>query len=161
MPKLATPVQYEPALEGLNDIRPLQLADEGKVVIPYPVLCKNPPSTGKPAVGMFARCSQQGALLKSVSNVYSAYEKIRLNFDVDNLEQVVEFSQRIGFVLCVPIVHHRGSDLWWSEATYTAKFKKISQTAPTFLKFVGSDLYVLMELRNGIPTLTMDFHGFY
>ncbi|GAI67122.1 unnamed protein product, partial [marine sediment metagenome] len=39
MPKLATPVQYEPALEGLNDIRPLQLAGESKVVIPYPELC--------------------------------------------------------------------------------------------------------------------------
>jgi len=81
MPKLLTPVQYEPALDGLNEVRPLQLADEVKIALNIPVFNVNPVGKNKPVVGKLARCNQQGALLES--------NKV---FDLRNFEYQVKYT---------------------------------------------------------------------
>ncbi len=141
MPKLATPVQYEPALEGLNDIRPLQLADESKVVIPYPVLCKNPPSKGRPAVGMFARCSQQGALLKNVSYKAVLPEYKYRNVTVYDMHTHFTFSSKVSYVIAIWKWLGGSPVLYWSDPTYLYNLKTLSNLKYTFLPFIGTDIY--------------------
>ncbi|GAI88583.1 unnamed protein product, partial [marine sediment metagenome] len=139
MPKLSTPVQYEPALEGLNDIRPLQLADESKVVVPYPVLCKNPPSKDRPAVGMFARCSQQGALLKS--NNIATTDIDRTTEDFSEAAPLVHypFTQKVSGVIAKYVNFYGTSGLWWCNSNGTIKYTALSTAAYVFLPFVGKD----------------------
>lgn len=161
MPKLATPVQYEPALEGLNDIRPLQLADEVKIVLPYPVLCKNPPSTGRPAIGKFVRCTQQGAGVIHRINSLTSYELLSQYFDQDNPEHCISFSQK---VRCVFVKFGLGSNTrggYWTDPTYLIEIKAIGYRTNTFLEFVGTNLYVRAISQNGDFFITWHFYGFY
>lgn len=161
MPKLATPVQYEPALEGLNTIRPLQLADEVKVIIPYPVLCKNPPSENKPAVGMFARCSQQSALLKHRIKEFCGYEYIRTQFFLPAYTYCFVFSQKVSFVLFMVLAYSELDKIYWTDNTYTLYLQEISLVAPTFIKLVGTRLYVrVIDISDGY-FLDCRCYGFY
>ena len=70
MLRLVTPVQYEPLLDGLNQLRPLKLVDESKVVIASPIGCVNQPSKDRPAEGKLLRCNNQGGLLKQPPKDY-------------------------------------------------------------------------------------------
>lgn len=141
MPKLATPVQYEPSLEGLNEIRPLQLADESKIVIPYPVLCKNPPSTDRPAVGMFARCSN-GALLKSVPAWAKSWEYSGL-LSLSNMSYLVHFTfaQRVYGVLARYAKLVGTFTCYWNMPSYSVPIKRVYTLEYTFLPFVGKTMY--------------------
>lgn len=161
MPKLATPVQYEPTLEGLNVIRPLQLKDEGKIVIPYPVLCKNPPTKDRPAVGKLARCSQQGALLAGNKDGYTTYEYIEQGFERDDGNKLIQFSQKVSCVQSLITVMGTITGGWWTDPTYTLEFKDIFSTYAVYLPFVGSDLYI--KVTCAIPgfVTTIGFCGFY
>lgn len=160
MPRLATPLQYEPSIEGLNDIRPLQLADEGKIVIPMPVLCQNPPTKDKPAVGRFARCSQQGALLKSMPEGVKNY--LYTQFSLSNLDpnKSFAFDRRIyGCVIYYTFVYATGAVIWTDE-TYIQYYVIIFATTATFLPFVGTDIHFT---SSGATTyeIRVDFYGFY
>ncbi|GAI19748.1 unnamed protein product [marine sediment metagenome] len=160
MQKLATPVQYEPALEGLNDIRPLQLADKSKVVIPYPVLCKNPPSTGKPAVGMFARCSQQGALLKSNNRRYRFLEYEYRNYDYYRAKKTITFSQKVSLVLCTPFASVDAIIVRWMLPNFAARIQDISLVEPTVLNFKGTNLHTKAWFSEELGYCAMGFYGY-
>lgn len=160
MPKLATPVQYEPALEGLNDIRPLQLADKSKVVIPYPVLCKNPPSTGKPAVGMFARCSQQGALLKSKNTRYRYLEIQARTYDFYDGRKTITFSQKVSLVLCYPGAISFTLNVRWIVPATDGRIQEISLVEPTALNFKGTNLYTRAWFSEMWGQCTIYFFGY-
>ncbi|GAH82001.1 unnamed protein product, partial [marine sediment metagenome] len=139
MPKLATPVQYEPSLDGLNTIRPLQLADEVKTVIPYPVLCKNPPSIDKPAVGMFARCSQQGALLKSVP--VWANRIFEDDFELSEREPNVHyvFPTKVKYVFALLDMGGHSGAVHWTDSSYTQEYRLIATDKYTSIIFMGKD----------------------
>ncbi|MBA7474041.1 hypothetical protein ES707_09388 [subsurface metagenome] len=141
MPKLATPVQYESALEGLNDIRPLQLAEESKIVIPYPVLCKNPPSKGRPAVGKLARCSEQGALLKSnillLDKLYTFFVHIH---EYNTLISVM-FPNRVYGVAARYNQIEKASTTYWSSDTGVAHIDRLVADKYIFLPFIGKIIY--------------------
>lgn len=63
MSKLITPGQFEPALDGLNQVRPLILSDEVKQSIDCPVGSMNPPNSDKIIQGTMSRCTKNGASL--------------------------------------------------------------------------------------------------
>lgn len=160
MPKLATPVQYEPALEGLNDIRPLQLAEESKVVIPYPVLCQNPPSKDKPAVGKLARCSQQGALLKSEPVWADNYSEIRLDISeaVPNIHYA--FPVRVQGVLASYLIFVGGGGINWCDKDFVIDYRSLVIISYRFLPFVGTDIYFMSDGYGGYE-LGLHLLGFY
>ncbi|GAH56483.1 unnamed protein product, partial [marine sediment metagenome] len=159
--KLATPVQYEPALEGLNDIRPLQLADENKIVLSCPVLCKNPPSTGKPTVGMFARSSQQGALLTANNKVCTAYEYIEQDFEYGLPNKVIHFSQKVSFVQSRVIIIGVWTGAWWITFGLPKIIMDIYNYSTNFLPFAGIDLRIRVGVTIPDTITRLGFWGFY
>lgn len=160
MPKLATPVEYEPTLEELNTVRPLQLADEGKIVIPYPVLCKNPPTKDRPAVGKLARCTQQGALLKVGNAPFTLVESG--SDTVTNVDWLFHytFTQKVYGVVIRATYVPPALNFWW--CTYVgSKLLPVGQSGfSLFLPFVGT---VLSLRGEGFLTWSIDFifMGFY
>lgn len=160
MPKLATPIQYEPALEGLNDIRPLQLADESKIVIAHPVFCKNPPSAGKPAVGMFARCSQQGALLKSNNTWSDKIESHYLRIDDAYPIYFYTFAQKVYGIIAFWERTAGVAKGYWCDPSGTQKYIELSTITYTFLPFVGTIIWFLGESILGWDAKVW-FTGFY
>lgn len=160
MPKLATPLQYEPTLDGLNAIRPLQLADKVKTVIPYTVLCKNPPSIDKPAVGMFARCSQQGALLKSVPKWADSISEKALAISEAVPYAYYKFPVRIQGVLALYNELVGGGGVDWCDNNFTISFASLTSVVYTFLPFVGTDIY-FMSAGYGGYEFEIPLIGFY
>lgn len=160
MPKLATPVQYEPSLEGLNAIRPLQLADKVKTVIPYPVLCKNPPSIDKPAVGMFARCSQQGALLKSVPKWADSISEKALVISETVPYVYYTFPVRVQGVLVTYYELVGGGGVDWCDKDFTVSFFTLTNVFYRFMPFVGTDIYFMSGGYGGYE-FDLRLIGFY
>jgi len=161
MRKLATPVQYESTLEGLNEVRPLQLKGEGKIVIPYPVLCSNPPTKDRPAVGKLTRCSQQGALLAGRRVVYESAEYITEDFEGGDGDKLIRFSQQVKYVVSMVVVAGFWYTAFWTDSTYTIQFKDIHDTNGVYIPFRGIDLYISVVVAPPIGATTIGFYGFY
>lgn len=160
MPKLATPVQYEPSLEGLNDIRPLQLADEVKVVIPYPVLCSNPPSTGRPAMGKFVRCNQQGALLK-----HKPYEPLSYYFKDDTITSAIAgcsfiFPTKVYGISAYWKIDDGSPTCFWTNPRATKNIKELIDRAYIWLPFVGNTIW-FVGVGEGDWEGYIEVYGFY
>lgn len=161
MRKLLTPVQYEPSLEELNSVRPLQLADDAKIVIPYPVLCLNPVTKDRPPIGKLARCDRAGALLASQPVECTAYEYITEDFADGDSDKLIQFSQQVSFVQTLVTVVGFWGDGYWTDPTYTAEIKNIFGTTTFYLPFVGTDLYIHVTILVPIAPTTIGFYGFY
>jgi len=158
MPKLATPIQYKPALEGLNEIRPLQLADESKIVLPCPVLCTNPPSKDRPAVGIFARCSQQGSLLKSEPGWADTIYEYNVAIVVGDEVHITFPMYVVGVIAKYTLTGPMGVD--WCNDAYTINYKGLATEYWTRLPFVGKDIHFIVD---GMPDVTgaLFIKGFY
>lgn len=62
MQEILTPVQYEPALDTLNQINKLSISDKAALSIDAMQACKNPVGHGNPIIGKFCKETNQGAL---------------------------------------------------------------------------------------------------
>lgn len=161
MPKLLTPQQYENSLDELNELRPLQIADEVKRQIDIPVCNKLPVSTKKAVSGLLTKGTQQGALLTELNTDYTAYEKISQYFSDGSEQHCVTFAQEVNGVLCVQTTLFEYIEAWWTNSTYALQIMAISLIVPTYLPFIGTDLYVYASDTSIYRTLYMDFYGFY
>lgn len=161
MRKLITPVQYESALDELNALRPLQLRDESKILVPYPVLCKD--SDTRSVIGMLARCSPQGALLRHTDKDYSAWQPIMGNFSYFVSNIAITFAQRVSRVIAISYGGGDCDDCRWTNSDYTHYIKQISivQYAATILPFRGTVIYARGDFS--IPTgwMNIGFYGLY
>lgn len=161
MQRLATPTQYEPALEGLNDIRPLQLVEDSKIVVAYPVLCKNPPTIDKPAVGKLARCTQQGTLVRHKVNGLTAYEYIEQEFPVNGGNQQIAFSQKVSYISVVEVDVGFRDDSWFMDSTYTHQLARIVGVNQLQFPFVGTVFYVTVRWSLPFGSIHLGFYGYY
>jgi len=161
MPKLATPMQYGRSLDDLNGLRPLALADECKNVVSYPVLCKNPASVDKPAIGKLARASQQGQALLANTYRYADYEYIEQEFELNNPNRLIEFNQQVFFVQTKVIQVYSMIAAWWADATYTTLYKLIYPVPIVSLGFVGTKLYIGSAHQVAGWKAVIAFWGFY
>lgn len=145
MPKLMTPIQYEPSLEGLNAVRPLQLLDEGKSIISYPVLCKNAPSEGRPAIGKFARCSQQGALLKKSNTLFHNLESNFFPISENTPLEHYIFQQKVYKVTIRYTDGYGTTGVWWCNYDGSIHFTELPFGVWMTLPFVGRSFHIVGE----------------
>jgi len=160
MPKLLTPQQYENSLDELNELRPLQLADETQHKIDIAVCDKLPVSSKKAVAGMLIKGTQQGSLLVRFDKDYPNYEVRQPNISYIHKKDLVSFAQKVSFVLSVVVNSYGLTDLWWTDSSYNIILKELSITDPTFIEFSGTDLYVKGD---GIANwgCIVFFYGFY
>ncbi len=157
---LATPSQYEASLEGLNKLRPLKLADKCKTELTYSVLCVNPVEKDRPAIGKLARCSGDGALLKTKNVSYDNVElKTTVFTDVDTT-RVITFSQKV-FQVFARVQSYRGyNSAWWVNPTYNNYYMSVDFNKTVMFPFVGQIMY-FKSLIIGGDWLVVSFYGFY
>ena len=161
MRKLLTPAQYEPSLEGLNEIRPLELKDETSLNIPYPVLCENLPNERRQGIGKFARCTKDGALVKHRGNDVKIYQIVQdsIDYPVTNMEFV--FFQKVKYVLLDPIGILVFDLAWWTDSTHMINLGTVSYNKPTFILFRGTHLYLRVAYMGPWGHWVVDARGFY
>lgn len=160
MAKLATPIQYESALDRLNAVRPLQLADEAKIALNIPVLNVNPVDKDKPVVGKLLRCNQQGVLLRSNDKAQENSE-YKSFFSYCRLCTFhFPFAQKVFGVIVTFVDPAEIFTVWWCSEAAVVKYKQITKDVWTFLPFVGIDFYLRFESAvygAAVPYL----YGFY
>ncbi len=160
MRRLITPVQYDSTLAGLNEIRPLTLADEVKAGLSFPILNLNPVDNNQPAKGRFLRSDHQGSLLRSLADDCPevSYEKKDIWLESD-LTFTVSFAQKVNYVLGKMSWFELTGTIKWNTKDHWYLIKVISNTEQTFLPFRGQVMYVQGFGVSGVGTLTL--YGFY
>ncbi len=146
MRKLITPVLYDGSLDGLNEVRPLDLADEVKVSLDVPILNVNPVNNSKLALGRLLRCTKDGALLTKNHNSFENVEERRLIITEEAITEVIEWSQKIFGFLWVFQSRFDINWLVWSDPTYTQRLLYLSLSGTTWVPFKGDTTYFLMNM---------------
>lgn len=159
MPKLLTPTQYESALDGLNDVRPLSLTDEVKNALELPVLNVNPVDKDKSVVGKLARCNEQGALLKDSGIWANDFQDFMfLIFPHDESIKTASFAQVVKAVILEITGLIMANELWWC-AENGDKFIAYRLDGTYFIPFYG-DIFRIHKLYKQ-ATLTVKIYGFF
>lgn len=160
MPKLITPVQFEPSLEGLNIVRPLIMPDECKTIISYPVLCQNLPSEGKPGVGKLARCTQSGALLRDNSELPDKVYDVELEISENGEEISYTFPTKVVGVIAQWEDEADVIDFWWCSSDYSVLFVELRRNDFVFLPFSGKTIHFFVDSSDGWD-IELRLIGFY
>lgn len=160
MPRLATPVIYEPALEQLNEVRPLVLADEVKRLVSLPVLCVNPVSQGLSAVGKLVSCDKQGSLLKSSKIWADGIETQLITWPAAVMFQDIVFSQKVKGVSVYWYWEYEQPTVNWMSAGHIDSYGVIYPDVYMFLSFNGKEISFM---QRGLEVYSIEFEirGFY
>lgn len=160
MAKVATPILYEPSLDELNRVRPLKLAERSRLSFDLPVLSKNPVGTGRPIIGKFARCNEQGALLKNTGNSFRNYELKELTLTKTIPTGSITFSQKVFNVLLIITYMSADAHLLLTDDIYDAIIKIMTHTGNYHIFFTGWSLY-FVGTKPTTFTITVKVYGFY
>jgi len=143
MSKLATPVQYEDALDELNTVRPLSLADKCKLALVTPLLCVNPASESRPATGKLARCNDQGALLKGNKDFADNYLSNSDYLTDYDFTREFTYPQKVKGILCGFFYVTPACVMYWCDPTYTIFYQTIPANVWVWLPFVGDTIHFI------------------
>ena len=160
MSKLRTPVMFEKAIAGLNEVFPLTLQDEVRQGLSAGILNRNPVSSNRPVEGRFARCNRQGGLLKEVDFSFINYQILEGSFTDESPEVTLTFLYN---VCCVIVRYNKtvGSmGVFRSDNTFTLKYAQWYDELTYNFVHVGKKVYFFGE---GDPVWTADYiaYGFY
>lgn len=146
---LRTPVQYESVLDELNTVRPLQLADEGKVALDTPVLNANPVSSSRPAIGKLLRCNQRGGILRSPVDKYTSAGYLEYTYIYPINIHRFTFSEvtPVVFVECIDPVNV--ISYAWTDSTGDIAIVTWPVMMDRLLRFYGKRLWIKVVFMVG------------
>lgn len=160
MLKLITPIQYESALDGLNQVRPLSLADRGKITLDIPICNSNPVNAGRPALGKLLRCNQRGAILTNGRLGYDDYYYSTGSLSHATLTVKITFPTAVkGFIAKYAEALGTGY-IARMDSTYTIQVGKLSLNDYSYFNIRGR--YVYLKGFGSIPFVFPYYvYGFY
>lgn len=149
MGKLITPVQYEPALEELNAVRPLQLQVRPRRILNIPILNKLPIESVKSIAGTLAKCTEQGSLLIKPPQDFTHYEAIEILLEEGIAEWYRDFTQKVYKILVY--VYEKGliGALAWTDPTWSSDIAIVNALGCFYWPFVGKRIYMRQNIFIG------------
>lgn len=160
MPKLATPVQYEPVLDGLNELRPLILDNTVRRVIGVPVSPVDVSDTSGGVKGRLLRCNRQGALLRENNHYEPEYQSISISWSAAGGNRVVTFDQRVNYIAYRWVVKSGLLIAARYDSTFTYFLGWLVLSGNNFIPFRGTAMgFVAAFFPGGYAT--MNIRGFY
>jgi len=160
MIKLITPVQYQEPLGELNSVRPLLLADEIKHVIDYPVLSRQPATSGSPIEGRLLRCTEQACPVIVPDNTEKQYDQYAKTFEVGAETWAIDFGRKVDYVQVRSSLYQRIDWLGQTTPDYTQKIFEIPENSMTFLPFKGQVIHFWANTDMGASGVLIVW-GFY
>lgn len=160
MPKLITPVSYSDKLAVCEQIGQPDMSDEIRQVIDLPLADLQPADNKPPAVGKFLRASQQGALLKHLSEQgFTSVEYTGLINKTGSDTWLFQFAQLVSFVIVrwTTIIDF-GQSYWATPSG--GIIKDFVYGVYTVCNFRGTDFYYAHRNDTG-GTLLYQIYGFY
>jgi hypothetical protein len=160
MVKIATPILFESPLDELNRVRPLKLSEKSRFSLDLPVLSKNPVGTGQPIIGKFARCDDNGALLRKNFKGFSSYELISATLTDVVSQYSLSFTQKV-FAVTVNWSKTGVVNLFrLMNNTYTVNVKNLLLAVNQFVAFNGWYMYFDAH-GSGTWSIYLNVYGFY
>lgn len=160
MSRLITPVQFEPVLGELNQLRPLKLKKLVRQKIVYPVIDANNSDTS--TRGKLLRCNEGSTLVNPPQTGYETYEVI-LDYYREYLDYTyvpVTFSQQVKFVLIYTYNVWFYIDVQWVSGNGGFALKDITQNGVTECGFKGTTFW--LGLHSDLDGwMVMQMYGFY
>ena len=160
MQKLLTPLQYEPVLESLNSLRPLQVKEQISTHIELGVLDRLSVDNNKSAEGMLAKCTGQGDELihnaESLTGVETRLYPWPDGFGLINMN----WSQKVYFVV-IDVYARTGTPSFnWRDPYGVLTIKALSALGVYMCEFVGTNMYLHLTTAP-VTTLSYNAYGFY
>ena len=152
MQEILTPVQYEPALDVLNQINKLTVSHRVRLSLDAMQACKNPVGTGNPIISKFCKQDNHGSLCCQSDETFTGVEEQSI-FNSDRVSQydTIHFTNRIHGVLVFSGLYVPPSDfLYWTIPNGPPVYKLTIETLE-YLPFVGNEItFWLSRLRRYI-----------
>ncbi|GAF90525.1 unnamed protein product [marine sediment metagenome] len=160
MPTLITPVQYEPALEELNAVRPLRLQERPRISLDIPIINKLPKESVKSIAGTLAKGTPSGALLKLKKEYITAYQMQAVSVTTGYVHLNIVFSQVVKKVMVNVTSLGNTTVFYWSTDNFLVVLQDLNSIKVHYLPFVGTNLYIYYaKLSPG--QLVFNVYGFY
>jgi len=158
--KLTTPVQYEQVIDGLNEIRPLNLDDTVRRVVSLPVI--NSLSVDDPHIvqGKVLRCDNNGAVLGKNNRCYNNYEDKYLYTGSGYENNTIVFGQRVYYVNLRIKTLSVGGYVQWLDPLFYILVKLYESTGLYYLPLVGTKIH-LRTAGYGTGATRVYVYGFY
>ncbi len=158
--KLLTPVQYGLVLGSLNKARPLSLADEGRVILSYPVLNTESVSNEKTSRGKFLRCQNGNALVNN-PNQYSGYQYYTRDiFSGETLFLGVTYDPPVQGILLEIYIYAEPCWMDWTNYDHTEVIAFYESRGYYWIPFTGKE-FRFKILVVGPGELGIKLYGFY
>lgn len=160
MLKLITPVQYEPALEELNAVRPLHLQERPRISLDIPIANKLPKASVKSTAGTLARCTPSGALLNKNVHEFTSYEMFTDTCNSPMCNTTITFSQTVYKIMVNVRTLRLVQGIMWTDNSFTLSLVNLKSLGKHYIDFVGK----LFRIKAGVqPTgaAVCDVYGFY
>jgi len=159
MQELLTPVQYEPALDMLNQINKIYISDKAALSLDAMQVCKNPVGHGNPIIGKFCKEDKQGSLCcQSVERFAGIEVQIAENYGDVTRYTSITFTNQIQAIMT------------WNTG-YDARFYSVYWAVPDgpvikwlphltwiYLPFVGKNMTFWL---NSLKAYAVVCFGFY
>ena len=160
MGKLITPLHYEPAVDGLNAVRPLVLADEIKQELSLPILNQNPVDSINSARGKFLQSDNQGAGVSRDSAGYkNVIEKVAyLHAGIPT--KVVDFGRIVEYISGYTITPGDTVSISFMDSTFTTAWLTYLAADWGHTIFRGRILYIKGNGGGGMDVNAM-LYAFY
>ena len=141
MQEILTPVQYEPALDVLNQINKLEISHRARITLDAMQACKNPVGHGNPIIGKFCKEDKHGALCcKSVEKFTNIEIQVVVNLARVSQYSTMEFTNRIQGLMCRNWAYNYSLyTLYWAIPEGSV-IKSLPYNTFTYLPFVGKEI---------------------
>ncbi len=160
MQKLITPIQYEPALDVLNQIKNIYISDKVALSIDAMQACKNPVGHGNPIIGKFCREDNHGALCSnSVDQGFDNYELGDYYFHGPPAGVTHVWAQKVfGVLVYTYMIAPRGQIMQWITQTGVS-IKNLVDSTWEWLPYEGYETRIYCS--DEWTRVFIELYGFY
>lgn len=160
MQKILTPTQYEPALDRLNVLRPLQVKERVRSTLNIPLLNQLPVESKKSVTGRLVKCTQQGGTIIRPPQGFTQSQVFYFGFE-EGVESASETFGQTVYGLFLRVYDVNGVwGLLLSDSTYVITYWSTDVVGCYYIPFVGKTFYLYWVSGAGAYAF-VDAYGFY
>ncbi len=160
MPKLISPVQYGPGLNGLNELRPLSVGDDLDSSLSLPVADVNPADNSQLSAGHFLRSTDQGSMLRKLPFDLEDYSSQSIDhLFVMNETVSIIFAQAVQFAIGKKTVFDGSGILTWVTSAGSIAIHVFE--ASSYIYLPCKDQRIIVKATNMSGAINIKLIGFF
>jgi len=132
-------------MDELNTARPLSISNKVNQSLELSVLCKEQPVRGKPAVGRFLRCSQDGHITLHSPEYPQNYQQFAHTFEFLDFYWSLSFVRKVEYILAAVSLRDGCTALYQTTPDYAGNIFNLPTVGIYYIPFKGQTIYFRAE----------------